>query len=231
MVYLRDRSGARDAPEIFERLARGGKLVAVADVRGFGETMSPRNVREEGVDYFDPRDGMDADFAYAASFLGRPLLGMRVWDALQVAEYVRSRPDVDSSRVAIAGRGWAGVVALFAAALDLNVSGIVAEGVPASYAEAARSELYNLPAGLILPGVLGEFDLSGAFASLAPRPALVLDPVDALMRKMTREEARAAFEAARSTSAAHGAKDALEVRVVAYEADAVESMERWLLEH
>ncbi|HUU12760.1 MAG TPA: acetylxylan esterase [Terriglobia bacterium] len=231
VVYLRDRSGARDAPEIFERLSRGGKLVAVADVRGFGETMSPRNVREEGVDYFDPRDGMDADFAYAAFFLGRPLLGMRVWDALQVAEYLRSRPDVEPSRVTVAGRGWAGVIALFTAAVDLKVSGIVVEGVPASYAEVAHSELYNHPASLVLPGVLREFDLPDAFAALAPRPALVLDPVDALMRKMTREEARSAFQAARNTSAAHGAAAPLEVRVAAYESDAVESLERWLLEH
>ena len=86
----------------------------MADVRGFGETMSPRNVREEGVTYFDPRDGMDADFTYA-SFFGRPLLGMRVEDALQVVRHLRARPDVDGARIGIVGRGWAGMVGLFTA--------------------------------------------------------------------------------------------------------------------
>jgi cephalosporin-C deacetylase-like acetyl esterase len=231
VVYLRDRTGAEDAPEIFEKLARAGKLVAVADVRGFGETMSPRNVREQGVDYFDPRDGMDADLTYASFFLGRPLLGMRVDDALKVAEYVRSRPDVELARIVAAGRGWGGVVALFAAAIDPHVSGVVVEGVPASYAEAARSELYNLPASLMLPGVLREFDLPDAVGAIAPRPVLVLDPVDALSTKMTRDEARAAFLPVRSGSATHGAKETFEVWVAAYGSDAIESMERWLLEH
>jgi cephalosporin-C deacetylase-like acetyl esterase len=231
VLYFRDRSGTDDAPEVFEKLARGGKLVAVADVRGFGETMSPRRVRNEREDYFDPRSRMDADFAYAAFFLGRPLLGMRVGDALQVAQYLRSRTDVEPGRVAAAGRGWAGVVALFAAALDPNISGVAVEGVPASYAEAARSEVYNLPASLVLPGVLREFDLPDVIALLAPRPVLVLNPLDALMRKMTRDDARAAFQPAHVMSAAHGGAAALEVRVAPYESDAVESLERWLVEH
>jgi cephalosporin-C deacetylase-like acetyl esterase len=231
VVYLRDRTGEHDAPAVFEALARGGRLVAVADVRGFGETMSPRNVREQGVNYFDPRDGMDADFAYAGFFLGRPLVGMRVWDALHVVEYLRSRADVDPRAVVVAGRGWAGQVALFAAAEDPDISGAVVDGAPASYAEVARSEVYNHSAGLVIPGALREFDLSDAYASLAPRRLLVLDPVDALMKKMPRGEAQSAFELARNTYEARGAPGAFEVRVAAFESDAVDSMERWVLEH
>ncbi len=231
VVYLRDRSGDRDAPGIFEELASQGRLVALVDVRGFGETMSPRSVREEGVDYFDPRDGMDADFAYAAFFLGRPLLGMRVWDALQVVKYLRTRADVDAKRISIVGRGWAGLVALFAGAVDSEISGVAIEGVPASYSEVAQSELYNHPASLMLPGVLREFDLSDVYASLAPRPLLVLDPVEVLMRKMTRQDAYSAFAPVQKAFAAKGTPAAFEVRVAAFESDAVDSITRWALEH
>jgi hypothetical protein len=90
VVYLRDREGRNDAPESFEKLALKGRQVVVADVRGFGETMSSKNVPDARMYYFHPRDGMDADYAYAAFSLGRCLVGMRVQDAVAVIRMARS---------------------------------------------------------------------------------------------------------------------------------------------
>jgi len=228
VVYLRDRTGQQDAPEIFDGLARQGRMVAVADVRGFGETRSPRNVPEEGVDYFDPRDGMDADFAYAGLFLGRPLLGMRVWDALHLVAYLRTRSDVDPKRISIAGRGWVGLVAAFAGAVDPGISAVAAEGAAASYSEIARRAEYQQAASLLLAGVLRDFDLEDVLATLAPRPLLVLNPTDALTRNMRSAEARAVLAAVRR---AYQGAPALEVRVDPFESEACEILKRWLLEH
>ena len=66
-----------------EALARAGRLVAVADVRGFGEDISAEMFVHSGP-YYHSRGGMDADCTYASFLLGRPMLGLRVADALAV---------------------------------------------------------------------------------------------------------------------------------------------------
>ena len=228
VLYLRDRSGDLDAPEVFEALARQGRVVAVADVRGFGETKSPRNVREAGVDTFEPRDGMDADFTYASFFLGRPLLGMRVWDALHVAAYLRSRPEVDPTRVGIVGRNWAGVIALFAAAIDARLAWAAVASPPASYGEIARREEYAQPVSLMLPGALQDFDLPDVFASLAPRPLLVVNPTDAVVRKMPTGEAQKALDLVRKT---YGNTPAFDLQVVPFDSDLNDILKGWILRH
>jgi len=228
VVYLRDRAGEGDRPALFVSLAEQGQVVAVADVRGFGETWAPRDVREETPDYFHPRDGKDADLAYAAFFLGRPLLGMRVLDALGVVRYLRTRSDVDPKRVAVVGRGWAGLAALFAASFDSDISSVAVEAIPVSYGALAQSELYQQPAFFLLPGVLQDFDLPEVFAALAPRPLLVLNPEDPLTRKMIEQEARAAFEPVRASYDAAKASPALTVRVVPLDTDVPKVLEEWL---
>lgn len=229
VLYLRDRRGDRDSPELFLALARQRRLVAVADVRGFGETMSSRNVPEAGVDYFDPRDGMDADYTYASFFLGRPLLGMRVTDALQVARYLRSRADVDATRLGIAGCGWAGPVALFAAAADRQFAWAVVEGVPSSYGEIARSEVYAQPVGLMLPGALADFDHEDVMSALAPSPLLVMNPQDAMGRKLSRDEAKTDFTGVARAYQAGGNPKGFATEVVPLDARVGEVLGKWIL--
>jgi dienelactone hydrolase len=231
VVYLRDRQGESAGPPLFASLAEQGRVVAVADVRGFGETWAPRDVREQEDDYFHPRDGRDADFAYAAFFLGRPLLGMRAGDALGVVRYLRTRPDVDPKHVAIVGRGWAGLTALFAASLDSEMSSTAVEGIPASYGALATAQIYGQPAYFLLPGVLQDFDLTDVFAALAPRPLLVLNPQDPLTRKMVVHEALVGFESVRTAYDAVKAPQALAVKVAPLETDVPKTLEEWLRAH
>ena len=228
VVYLRDRRGDRDSESLLAALARQGRVVAVADVRGFGETMSERNVSDPRVDYFDPRDGMDADFTYATFFLGRSLVGMRVRDALGVAEYVRSRPEVDPKRVGITGRGWAGTIALFAAASDSQLAWAAVEGIPASFGEIATSELYAQPVSLTVPGVLKDFDLPDVVAAVAPRRLLVLNPTDAVVRRLARGDAEALYAGVRKAYDDAGAAAAFESRVAVLDADVDAALEKWI---
>jgi cephalosporin-C deacetylase-like acetyl esterase len=228
VVYLRDRSGASDSPALFEELARTGRVVAVADIRGFGETMSARRVPDPHLDYFDPRDGMDADFAIASFFLGRPLLGMRVRDARSVVEFLRARPDVDPAHITIAGRGWAGVVALFTAAVETGITSAAVEGIPISFGEIAAAKLYNQPVSLMLPGMLQDFDLADVFASLTPRPLLVLNPEDAMTRKMDKEDARQAAQSIRQACAKSGGECRFAMEVVPLETEARDRLAKWI---
>lgn len=228
VVYLRDRGGESNSPALFAALAGHGLVVAVADVRGFGETWAPRDVREQETAYFQPRDGADADFAYAALFLGRPLLGMRAGDALAVVRYLRTRPDVDPRRVAMVGRGWAGLTALFASSLDGAISATAVEAIPASYAALAKAEIYEQPAYFLLPGALQDFDLTDVLAALAPRPLLVLNPQDPLTRKLVEQEALTAFAPVRSAYEAAKASAAFTLKVEPLETDVPKTLEDWL---
>ena len=230
VIYLRDRAGDADDPELFASLARQGRMVVIADVRGFGETKSPRNVVDVFT-YFDPASGMDADFTYASFFLGRTLVGMRVWDALSVFQYLRSRPDVDPARILVVGRGWAGLTALFAAAADATVAGAAVEGIAASYAEIARSRVYVQPVSLMLPGALQDFDLADVMAALKARPLLVMNLQDAARRRMSLAEAELDVKPARDAYARAKAEQAFELRVVPIESDVHEALVKWVGQH
>jgi cephalosporin-C deacetylase-like acetyl esterase len=231
VVYLRDRLGERDSPALAASMAEQGLVVAVVDVRGFGETWATRGVREPAEDYFLPRDGRDADFAYAAFLLGQPLLGMRASDALGAVRYLRTRADVDPRRVAMVGRGWAGITALFAAALDPGISATAVEGVPASYGALATAELYEQPAYILLPGALSDFDLPDVFAALAPRPLLVMNPQDPLTRKLPQDEAAQALATTRAAYEAAQGSGALEIKVEPLDSDVPKALEDWLHAH
>jgi hypothetical protein len=64
--------------------------------------------------------------------------------------------------------------------------------------------------GFILPGALEHFDLEDVRASLAPRPLLVLDPLDHVKRPARREE----FDAVRRAYAKAGAAKAFKACAV-----------------
>jgi len=215
VVYLRDRDGAHDGPEFFERLAEKGRTVLVADVRGFGETKSARNVPDKRMYYYHPRDGMDADFAYAALSLGRPLAGMRVQDALAVIRLARSREA--PGPLTLVGRGWAGLIALFCAAVEPSVDRLAVEGFLASYAEMAESEQYAQPASLVIPGALRDFDVIDVLRAVAPRPVLVMNPQDAQTRKLPSDRARAMLAGSRC-----------DVRVAATEPEVWDALVEWI---
>jgi cephalosporin-C deacetylase-like acetyl esterase len=226
VVYLRDREGRSDAPEFFERLALQGNQVVVADVRGFGESMTPENVPDTRMDYFHPRDGMDADYAYAAFSLGRCLLGMRVQDAVAVIRMARSLEA--SHPVTVVGRGWAGLIALFAAAVEPAAGRLAAEGFPASYAEIVLSDQYAQPVSLMVPGVLQDFDIADVLGSLAPRPVLVMNPRDSQTRRLASGAASGALSPAREAYRRRGADSAWKLVTAPTDAEIRDALAEWI---
>ncbi len=229
VLYIRDREGSQDDPQLIEELAKAGRLVAVIDVRGFGETQSARNVPDKRMGYYHPRDGMDADFAYAAFSLNRPLLGMRVYDALRALKYLRTRSDIQPAEVVVAGRGWAGLMAAFAAALDPQCAAVAVESVPSSYADIVTTETYAQPVSQMLPGVLTDFDLEDVFAAFAPKPLLILNPENAETRKLVRADAEAALAGVTKAYGVAGGKPGLVITVAPTEMETRAEYTEWIL--
>jgi cephalosporin-C deacetylase-like acetyl esterase len=76
----------------------------------------------------------------AAAWTGRTIASLRVYDALRALEAVRSLPDVDESRVALAARGEMAAVALYAALLDGKLSALILESPPATQNAASNAD-------------------------------------------------------------------------------------------
>ncbi len=156
--------------------AAGGCRVAVIDVRGRGDCSIA--FPQRGRFYFANRITNEAYLTWFTLMLGTPLLGGQVYDTLRALDYLRARPDVGGS-VSLVGDGPHGVIALYAAALD-GRSGVALRQTVTDYRSLAAAERYTQPFGIYAYGVLREFDLPDVAASVAPRPVLLLDPVNAV---------------------------------------------------
>ncbi len=141
-----------------ETLARRGYLVAIPDIRTFGE-------RED-------------DYVFRAEveiLEGRSLWGLMIWDTLRIADYLRTRPDVDSDRLGLVGHSLGGHTAQAAASLDDGISATVASCGIFSY------ERFFSPRGhstlrhpyVCVPGILADGDIYDLYAAQAPRPLLL----------------------------------------------------------
>ena len=129
-----------------------GHVVITVDLRGQGETAS------------GTRDPLLTDWKsyYLAYLLGKPLLGMRVEDALAAADFVAyyEKERDDPREVHLVGVGQAGVVALHAAALQPDLfTSVTLRDVPQDWASIVSQ---NVPAGNLenaVHGALTVYDL------------------------------------------------------------------------
>ncbi len=137
----------------------GGRLLALADLRGTGETA------------YDADRGSAPfhDVSRACLWLGRTLLGDWTRDILALAGWLGARVDV-------LAYGETGLAALCAAALGRRIRSVTAVGLLASY-------VWDCPAprasmALHVPGILRWGDVS-RMAALAACPVTVLNPATA----------------------------------------------------
>jgi len=93
-----------------------------------------------------------------AMHTGNTLDSLRVWDVLRAFELLRSDQRVDSDRITVAGRGQAGILALYAAILDERIHQVLLLDPPSSHVE-----------GPYFLNILRYTDLPEAAALLAPR--------------------------------------------------------------
>jgi dipeptidyl aminopeptidase/acylaminoacyl peptidase len=105
-----------------------------------------------------------------AMLVGKTMPGMQTGDVLRAFDYLATRHDVDAPRIAIAGTGNGGVLALYAAALEPRIAKVACRKSPSSYTEIVRAKLHQGIAEIVVPGVLRDFDLPDLVAMLKPRP-------------------------------------------------------------
>ena len=169
VLYVNDAGKAADAAPggDIEALVRSGHLVLAVDPRGCGESGFPRSGSAYRASF--PR-------AMRAILVGKTIAGMQVSDLLAAFDYLAQRPDVDSGRIAIFGKGNGGVLALYAAALEPRIQKVACERAVVSYLDIARAKLHEGIVDIVAPGVLKDFDLPDVAAAIAPRPVWIVDP-------------------------------------------------------
>ena len=152
----------------FERLVLAGNIVVAPDLRGLGESRTPRPLVVYS-DLYDPD--------MRALVVGKTMAGMQVFDLLSAFAYAASRPNVDGARISIAGKGTAGIVGLYAAALQPRIERIAISGAISSYLDIMRAKIHQGIMDLVVPGVLYDFDIPDVVEYVGTFKVMMENPV------------------------------------------------------
>jgi len=195
LLYVHESGKEIDGGEFgrLEKLVRGGELIVAIDVRGVGGTRPPHPQPSDRRDPFTHLFDVETAMAYLAWYLDQSLLGMRVHDVIRAVDYSLTRQDVSREKVRVTARGAGAVWSLFAAALDSRVASMTAERMLLSYKTLASSDRYLHNASVFLKDGLLHTDLPQVAALIAPRPVILIDPVDAMKRRLSGATAAAAY--------------------------------------
>ena len=140
--------------------------------------------------------------AGAALLFGQTMVGWRVWDAMRAVDYLSTRAEVDSSRLATMGISGGGTISLFTGAVDQRIK----VAVVSCYFNTFRHSIMSLSHCIdnYVPGILNYFEMYDLAGMVAPRGLFVesgtRDPIFPV------EGSRLAFKNARAIYTAFGAQ-------------------------
>jgi dienelactone hydrolase len=109
--------------------------------------------------------------ACAALLFGQTMAGWRVWDVMRAVDYLGTRTEVDSSRVATMGASGGGTTSLLAAAVDPRVK----VAIVSAYFNTFRDSIVSIshcPDNYV-PGLLQDMELYDLSGLVAPRGLFV----------------------------------------------------------
>ena len=150
-------------------LCRKGLAVAAPEIACFGE-------RQTDFSYLDTALGQGAPTtcthsAMLAFHLGGSVVGMRVYDARRLVDYLAGRPEFDDARLGAMGISGGGMHTFFSTCLDTRIRACVISGYYCTFRDSVLG-MHHCPCNFV-PGLwqFGEMhDLAGL---IAPRPLLI----------------------------------------------------------
>jgi cephalosporin-C deacetylase-like acetyl esterase len=105
-----------------------------------------------------------AEINRTASWVGRTVASMQVWDILRTVEWLANEEELSPKSLSIYGKGEMGIVGLYAALFDDRISQVIVRNPPATHRR-----------GPALLNVLRFTDTPEAAAALAPRELVFID--------------------------------------------------------
>jgi dienelactone hydrolase len=212
-------AGERD---VALQAVREGYVAIAPDMRGFAGLR-----RQPEIDK-DANNSCRTMQMHAMMF-GRTLIGERVWDVMRLIDYATTRPEIDTSRVAVTGNSGGGTVSLFAGACDERIT----VSAPSSYFctfEHSIGSIRHCECNYV-PGLLAVAEMNDVASLTAPRAFLAVagrtDPI------FPYEATQAAFERVKEAYTAAGVGERCELYTGEgghryYKAGIWPFMRRWL---
>ncbi len=202
LLHLDGKAEALKHPAAKALVAKGWDVLA-PDLRATGETRPERDA---------VRDAPDHNSAEHALWVGRPLLGQWVFDVQCLLDWLALQPGLDKGRLAVAGIGQAGVVALCAAGLfnDRVASAAVIDTPVSFVTETAYGPSTRM--GLLAPGLLRAGDVPHLAAMFAPRRLIVSNGLSPQGRRLKESAVQEAYAFTGGVYKLHKAGDKLTVR-------------------
>jgi hypothetical protein len=187
--------------EIAARLARRGYVVLCWDPIGQGERSQFWD-RARGRSRYNLVCGEHAVLGNLATLAGTSLVRYSVWDGIRAVDYLLTRDDVDSGRIAITGTSGGGFQSTWIGALDTRIGAILPSCFPTALPMRMANRIFEDPdsdpeqdpPGLVSEGI----DHPGLLLLAYPRPlhvsAAVLDffPIEGTRKTM--REVKAFYE-------------------------------------
>lgn len=191
VIYLHDKGKVTDAlpgSEI-EKLVKEGYVVAAADVLGVGEL----------------KDKSARGFAtgFTGVLTGRSIPGLQAGDIVRVVNYMKSRPEVDSTAIGAVAIGQMCIALSHASAFLPSIENVVLVNPLSSYRAVVSNRFYKI--GLSernnkdlghpyevdfnwgIAGVLTGYDLPDLIACIAPRKVAMIGIYDQMLEASTEE--------------------------------------------
>jgi dienelactone hydrolase len=151
------------------QLARAGFVVFAPDARSSGERREWMGQSDAEGAFLNSTCGQLNQMAMG---LGYTVAGMWAWDLMRLIDYIETRADCDSSKLACAGLSGGGMQTLWLAALDDRVRAAVVSG----YFYGARDALLKLSNNCscnYVPNLWRYVDMGDIGALVAPRPLMI----------------------------------------------------------
>jgi cephalosporin-C deacetylase-like acetyl esterase len=227
ILYLHELGKTSEAREggLLERLTKAGFLVCAIDPRGIGEGQYQIQGKS---DYFQPVSGVETNMTYNSFLVGRPILAMRIKDALRAVDLLSQRSDAKPSQIYVLGENGGGIMAQFVAALDRRVAGAAAVNTLLNYRQIIETGNYAIHVNLFLPQILRHFDLPELAIGISPRPFLLLDSRDAMKQPLPEKTIRQELRLASQAYQMLGAGSRLSVQITSDRGAQLEAVIEWL---
>ncbi len=203
-VLVVEEEGKKSALErgLVEALLSSGRIVLAIDYRGTGETARTVPSIEYGP------GTPEYNLSNYGLFIGRPIMGMWVYDVLCATDFLASHAEVNPKRVSITGRGRGGLAALLAAAYDERIHSVALEEMLATWV--FNEEFRDIGLAYFIPRILTLADMPQLIACMAPRRVIMINAVDGRRRRIVGEDVRTAQRFARSVFDRHQSSDRLQ---------------------
>ena len=165
------------AAEAYQRfgilMARHGLAVLIWDPLGQGERLQFPHREKEGSSRFGSGTGEHRVLGIRCYMVGQNLMQYRVWDAIRALDYLESRPDIDSRRLAIAGQSGGGMTALQLACFEPRIRAAFISCAVASFRAKTEALLMADPEQILYGTLHSGIDHPELLAAFAPRPLMI----------------------------------------------------------